>query len=187
MFHGNSFSSGLHYCFQCICILIRHIYSHCGFTTESTGCIWYIRIRCHPDYPTSKMLKLFFHWRKVFCLINRAVSYNNVRSAFYNGSNQFFYILSAVLIIRIRIYNDICPISQTGIQSCHKSFSQSFILFKIHNIVNSPLFCDLSGMICTTIINDQIFYCIYSFYSFRQIVQRNFQCFLFIVTRNLNY
>ena len=96
-------------------------------------------------------------------------------------------ITAAVLVVRIRIDYNIRPVSQTGIQSCHKALSQTSVFLKIDNIMDSPPFCHCNRLILAAVIDNQVLNLIYSFNMLWKVIQSNFQCFCFVVAGNLYY
>ena len=110
----------------------------------------------------------------MLCLIDRTFSDNDICFSVQNRAYNLFNILTAILIISIRIYDDICSVSEARIQSCHKSFCKTFVLFEIDNVVHAPVLCDFYGIVLTSVIDDQIFDLVNAIDVLWQIVQCDF-------------
>lgn len=92
----------------------------------------------------------------MFRLINRPGTNHIVRFAIQNRLYQFLYILRAVLIVSIRVYNDIRPLPQASVQPRHKALGQPLVLREVYDVVYAPFFCYFNCIILASIIDDQI-------------------------------
>ena len=112
----------LHDRLQRVGVIIDHIDTHRGIPchrTEPAGCIGYVRIRCHPHCPAAQMLELFLHIGKMLCIIDWAGAHYHVRPAVQYRLDQLLYVLCTVLVVRIRIHNDIRPVPEASVKPCH--------------------------------------------------------------------
>lgn len=93
----------------------------------------------------------------MFCLIDRPGTDYIVSPAIQNRLYQFLYVICAVLIVRIRVHDDICTLTQALVQSCHKAFGKSLVLREVHDVVHTPFSCHLNCIVPASVIDDQIF------------------------------
>ena len=68
----------------------------------------------------------------MLCLVNWSGPDYHISFTIKYRLNNSCYIISAILIIRISINNDICTISKTSVKACHKALCKTFILLKIN-------------------------------------------------------
>lgn len=123
----------------------------------------------------------------MLCLVNRSFSYHHTCFSSQDWLYQLFYICATVLIVRICIYDNIRTISETCIETCHETSGKSLIVSEVHDVINSPVSGHFYSIICTSIVNNQIFNHINTINMFWQIIQCYFQCLRLVITWNLNY
>ena len=102
--------------------------------------------------------------------IDRALAYYHVCLTFKDGAYQLLYIRSAVLVIGIRVYNDIRSVSEACIYPRHKALGKSLVLRKTHDIVDTPVPGDLNRVVDASVIYYQYLDFIYPVYMLWQIV-----------------
>lgn len=100
--------------------------------------------------------------------------------------NQFRDIRSTILIVRIRVHNDVSTKGETGIKSSHKCPGQPLIPCVADNMIHTVFFGYSHSIIYTTIINNQPFYYVKTRDLTGQVCQGNGQCFGLIIAGYLN-
>ena len=90
-------------------------------------------------------------------LVDGTLSDHDIRFTFQDWANQFFNIGAAVLVVRVGIDDDIGTVPQAGIQSRHETFRKAFITSEIHNIMDTPVFGHLDGVVLAAVVDDEIF------------------------------
>ncbi|MFO7844402.1 MAG: hypothetical protein R6V16_11380 [Bacteroidales bacterium] len=66
--------------------------------------------------------------------------------------NQFFNVISPVLVVTVSIYNNICAKLQTGINPGDKPLGQPPVIGKVHHMMYANFPGDLSCSIATSVI-----------------------------------
>ena len=93
----------------------------------------------------------------MFCLIDRTLTDNDVCLSLNDRTYDRLDISTAVLVIRIRIYDDISAKMETSIKTCHKSLGKTFVVLKVYNVIKAQFLGFLNRIIGTSVVNDQIF------------------------------
>ncbi len=133
------------------------------------------------------MLQFLFQKGKMGNGINRAGADHNIRPLLQYGLHQRLNIITAVLVIRVRVDYNIRALSERFIQTRHKAAGKSPVFSKIDHMVDAPCPCHFHRPVSASVINDQILDLINAVNLSRKRVQRNLQSLLFIVAWYLNY
>ncbi len=124
---------------------------------KATGRIGNIRPGCFSDNKTAEMLQFFLQWRKMFRGINGSGTNHHFRFPVQNRTYQLPNIFSTILVVRIRVDNNIRPLTQRRIQSRHKPSGEPFVLRKTHDMMYAPLPGHFHRIVPAPVVDNQIF------------------------------
>ncbi len=96
--------------------------------------------------------------REMLNFINRSGSDNDLRTTIQYGGDYQRYVIRVVLVIGIRIYDDINTQLNTGFDAVHECPCQAVVTDMIHNKIHSVFLGELNCSICTPIVNYKLFY-----------------------------
>ena len=170
---GDLFPSRLHDGFQRIGVVVHHVHTHGRFSgkgAEAAGRVRNIRVRRLAHHPASEMLQLLFHIGKMLRLVDRALPDHHVRLAVQDGTDQRSDVLAPVLIVRVRIDDDVRPASEAAVQTGHEALCQALVLFEVHHMVDAPFPCHLDRVVVAAVVDDEIFDLVHPVQLLRQIV-----------------
>ena len=187
--HRNFVPSSLDNGFQRVCIFIHHVEPHGRFAAVCPKAAWGVRdigIRRLSDDPTPEMLEFFLERREMLGLVDGALPDHNICLAFQDWTNQFLDIVSAVLVVRVGIDDDIGTVSQAGIQSCHEAFCKAFVASEVYDIMDAPSFGNLDGVVFASVVDDEIFDGINAVDMFGEGIESDFQGFCFVIAGDLD-
>ena len=109
----------------------------------------------------------------MFRFIDRSLADDHVRLPIENRLYELLNIIATVLVVRIRIDDDVRAVTKAPVQTSHKAFCKTFVLFEIHDMVHTPFFRHRHGIVLTAVVDDQIFDLVNPLYLFWQGIQRN--------------
>ena len=153
-----------------------HIDAHRRFLAvgaETAGRIGYVCLGRRAHHPAPQTLQFLLDPRKFFNLVNRALTDHNIRLFFQDWLYQLLDIRTAVLVVRIRIYDNVGAIAQRQINSRKKSLGKPQIPLKVYDIMHSPLQGDALCVIVASVIYDQILDLVNPVNVARQIIERD--------------
>ena len=119
-------------------------------------------------------------------MVNGPRTDHHIRPAVQNRLNQLLDIFSTVLVVGICIDYNVSAVPKTAVQSCHKPFGKSFILFETDNMVHAPSSCHFHRIVPAAVIDDQIFDFFNSLQRFWQIIQCDLQRLRLVIAGDLN-
>lgn len=167
----------------------HHIEPHRRFArigAKSAGRIGDIGIRRFVHHPTAEFLEEFLRFRKMRDLVGFPVADHHLRFAFENGLDQLWNIRAAILIVRVRIDNDVGAKPQTCINPRPESRGEPPVSREAHNVVDAAFSRHLNSSIRTAVVDDEIFDDINAFNFLGKVFQRDGQCLLFVQARDLD-
>lgn len=172
--HRDFLPAGLDYRFQRVCVIVEYVQPHRGVPAvcpEAARRVGYVGVRGFLHDPASQPLEFFLQRGKVRRGRNRPFTYHDVGFVFDYRADQLRYVVTAVLVVRIRVDNDVGAEPQTGVDSRDKTFRKPFVPFEIDDVQDPAVFLrpihgDFNGIVSASVIYNQIFYCINTFYRF---------------------
>ena len=124
--------------------------------------------------------------REVRRLIDRSSPDHELRLARQDRFNQLADVGGAVLIVGIRIDDDVRAVPHALVQARQKGGGESLITRKLHDVVDATAPSDLDRPIRASVIDDQPLNNLHAFHAARQLGKRDRQRLLFVVAGNLN-
>jgi hypothetical protein len=108
----------------------------------------------------------------VFDIVDRATSDDHVGVTFYDRFYKTRYVRTVILVISVRVNDDICAEFDACVQTCHERLRQTVRLGKSHNVVYRVFLGDLDSSIRASVVNDQRLDLVHALYCARNIAQR---------------
>jgi len=138
-----------------------------------------------PGDPTSYHLKHAFDRREVNIFARLTISYDQIGRPIKNRSYQILDISAWVLMIGVRIHDNIRAQRQRGIDASHESLCQPAVVAMTNDIVGAALKRDLDCVVVGAIINNQNTDIRYSRKRFRNVGNGFVQYLRFVITGDL--
>ena len=86
-----------------------------------------------------------------------SITNNDLRLAFQYWRDEFGNVLPFVLVVTIRVDNDIRPQLQTSNKAFMKCPCQPYIMSIFYNIIYTYLFSNLHCSVCASVVNNENF------------------------------
>ena len=132
------------------------------------------------------MLEFLLFPRKGFGFVNGTFADDHIRLAIQNRTHQLFDVLAAVLVVCIGVDDNVRTQPQASVQTSHKATCQTLVPPERHDMVKSQFSRPLYRLVPAAVVDDQILNGIDAVNVTGQVIVRQFQCFLLIVTWYLN-
>lgn len=94
--------------------------------------------------------------------------------------------ISRVLIIAVSIDDDVCAEHQTVHDTVMKSYAQTSVGLEFDNMVYTESTSHFRRIVSTSIVDDEVFYAIYPWYVFWEVVKCRRESFSFIFAGDLD-
>ena len=91
-------------------------------------------------------------------MLNRlhlSIAHDHVRFAAKNGRHELGDVVGAVLVVRVRVDDDVCTQLQGGIEAGLESLRQAFVVRKANDVVDSVAACHVHRTIGRTVVDNE--------------------------------
>jgi len=138
------------------------------------------------DNAAAEPLQDFFQRREMGNLQSLPITYNYLGLMVKDRLYQLGNVLAGILVVAVRIDDDVGAKAQTFVQADPESPCQALVGGITENMINPQFFSDLNSSVVAAVIDDQDFHRIYPGYIPGNICNSLRQCLFFVVTGNLN-
>ena len=119
--------------------------------------------------------------------IYRALADDDFRAAFQYRRHQFRDIGATVLVVSVRIDDDIRTEPETRVQACCESVGKPHIVLVADDMVHAERPGSRYRPVGAPVVDDQVFDLVYALDRFWQVGNRSRQCILFVEAGYLDY
>ncbi len=177
-FHRDLFPAGLDDGLQGVGVFVGHVQAQGGLPAQGAEAAGGVRDRglgSPADHPGAEVLEFLFQGGEVLRLVDGPGADDDIALPFQDRADQGLDVLPVILVVRVRVHDDVRAVAQAGVQAGHEAGGQAPVLAEVHDIVDAPAAGHLLGVVQGAVVDDQVLDGVDPVDVLRQVVQGNLE------------